>query len=194
VKVILLSALSFLLGSIPTGLLVARSRGIDLRNIGSGNIGATNVLRTAGRREALLTLLGDVLKGALPVIAAGYYQTGTPYEGLIGLCAVLGHDFSVFLRFRGGKGVATSLGVLGVYSPQTGLVTIIIWLMTVILTRYSSLGALISFGLLPLSMLVFDSPEKSIIAFFMSVLIFWKHRTNITRLINGSEPKVGRKA
>jgi glycerol-3-phosphate acyltransferase PlsY len=194
VKVILLSALSFLLGSIPTGLLVARSRGIDLRNIGSGNIGATNVLRTAGRREALLTLLGDVLKGALPVIAAGYYQTGTPYEGLIGLCAVLGHDFSVFLRFRGGKGVATSLGVLGVYSPQTGLVTIIIWLMTVILTRYSSLGALISFGLLPLSMFVFDSPEKSIIAFFMSVLIFWKHRTNITRLINGSEPKVGRKA
>jgi glycerol-3-phosphate acyltransferase PlsY len=194
VKVILLSALSFLLGSIPTGLLVARSRGIDLRNIGSGNIGATNVLRTAGRREALLTLLGDVLKGALPVIAAGYYQTGTPYEGLIGLCAVLGHDFSVFLRFRGGKGVATSLGVLGVYSPQTGLVTIIIWLMTVILTRYSSLGALISFGLLPLSMLVFDSPEKSIIAFFMSVLIFWKHRTNITRLINGSELKVGRKA
>jgi len=194
VKVILLSALSFLLGSIPTGLLVARSRGIDLRNIGSGNIGATNVLRTAGRREALLTLLGDVLKGALPVIAAGYYQTGTLYEGLIGLCAVLGHDFSVFLRFRGGKGVATSLGVLGVYSPQTGLVTIIIWLMTVILTKYSSLGALISFGLLPLSMFVFDSPEKLIVAFFMSVLIFWKHRTNITRLINGSESKVGRKA
>ncbi len=193
-KVILLSALSFLLGSIPTGLLVARSRGIDLRNIGSGNIGATNVLRSAGRREALLTLLGDVLKGALPVIAAGYYQTGTLYEGLIGLCAVLGHDFSVFLRFRGGKGVATSLGVLGVYSPQTGLVTIIIWLMTVILTKYSSLGALISFGLLPLSMFIFDSPEKLIVAFSISVLIFWKHRTNITRLINGSEPKVGRKA
>jgi glycerol-3-phosphate acyltransferase PlsY len=193
-KVILLSALAFLLGSIPTGLLIARSRGIDLRNTGSGNIGATNVLRTAGRREALLTLLGDFLKGAIPVIAAGYYQTGTLYEGLIGVCAVLGHNFSIFLGFRGGKGVATSLGVLGIYSPQTGLATSIIWLMTVMLTKYSSLGALVSFGLLPLSMFVLDSPEKMTASFFMSVLIFWKHRPNITRLLTGTEPKIGRKA
>lgn len=192
-KVILLSALAFLLGSVPTGLLIARARGIDLRNVGSGNIGATNVLRATGRREALLTLLGDFLKGALPVIAARYYQTGALDEGLIGLCAILGHDFSIFLGFRGGKGVATSLGVLGIYSPQTGLATIIIWLMTVTLTKYSSLGALISFGLLPLSIFLFDDLEKLGVAFLMTVLIFLKHRANIIRLLKGNEPKIGRK-
>jgi glycerol-3-phosphate acyltransferase PlsY len=137
VKVALLSAAAFLLGSIPTGMWVAKSRGVNLRGAGSGNIGATNVLRTTGKGAAVLTLFGDIAKGSLAVLMAKYFHTGVFYEGIIGIFAVLGHNFSLFLKFRGGKGVATSIGVLSIYSPQTGLITIIIWLMTVLITRYS---------------------------------------------------------
>jgi glycerol-3-phosphate acyltransferase PlsY len=190
-KIVLLSALAFLLGSLPTGLIVTRLKGVDLKNVGSGNIGATNVLRTAGKGPALLTLIGDSLKGVCAVLLARYFGAGVFFEGLVGLCAVLGHDFSVFLKFRGGKGVATSLGVLTIYSPQTGLFTIIIWLMTVLITRYSSLGALVSFGLLPLSALVLDSREKMPVLLILTVLIYIRHSDNIHRIIKGTEPRVG---
>ena len=190
-KVLLLASLAFLLGSLPTGLLIAKVRGVDLKETGSGNIGATNVLRTTGKGPALLTLIGDSAKGAVAVLIARYFGAGVFFEGVVGLCAVLGHTFSLFLKFRGGKGVATSLGVLTIYSPQTGLLTIIIWLMTVLITRYSSLGALVSFGLLPLGALVLDSREKVPVLFLMTLLIFVRHKDNIRRIIKGTEPRIG---
>lgn len=193
-KIVILSALAFLLGSLPTGLLIAKVKGIDLKSSGSGNIGATNVLRTAGKWSALLTLLGDCLKGAAAVLLARYLNAGLFFEGVIGLFAVLGHNFSLFLKFRGGKGVATSLGVLIIYSPQIGVFTIIIWLMTVLISRYSSLGALVSFGLMPLIALVFESPWKMPVLLIMTMMIFLRHRENIRRLARGTESKVGARA
>ncbi len=189
-----LAVISFLLGSIPSGLLIARARGVDLKKNGSGNIGATNVLRTTGKGPALLTLTGDILKGVAAAALAAHFLPGRPvYEGLIGLCSVLGHDFSAFLKFRGGKGVATSLGVLSVYAPQAAIFITIIWIMTVLLTRYSSLGALVSFGLLPLIML-FVSKEKVPVAILLTALLFIRHRDNIARLVRGEESKVGRRS
>jgi len=190
-KLLLLSILAFILGSLPTGLIVARVKGIDLKNVGSGNIGATNVLRTTGRLPALITLIGDFSKGVIAVLIARYLGTGIFFEGIVGLFAILGHDFSLFLNFRGGKGVATSLGVLTIYSPQTGLFAIIIWLMTVLITRYSSLGALVSFGLLPIGALALDSRVKVPVIFLMTVLIFLRHMDNISRLLKGTESKIG---
>jgi acyl phosphate:glycerol-3-phosphate acyltransferase len=190
-KVLFLASLAFLLGSLPTGLLIAKVWGVNLKETGSCNIGATNVLRTTGKGPALLTLIGDSAKGAVAVLIARYFGAGVFLEGVVGLCAVLGHTFSLFLKFRGGKGVATSLGVLTIYSPQTGLLTIIIWLMTVLITRYSSLGALVSFGLLPLGALVLDSREKVPLLFLMTLLIFVRHKDNIRRIIKGTEPRIG---
>ncbi len=193
-KALLLTSLAFLIGSLPSGLLIAKVRGVNLKEVGSGNIGATNVLRTIGKWAAFLTLIGDSAKGAVAVLIARYYGAGVFFEGVVGLCAVLGHNFSLFLKFRGGKGVATSLGVLTIYSPQTGLFTIIIWLMTVLITRYSSLGALVSFGFLPLSVSVLDSREKVPVLLMMTLLIFVSHKDNIRRLIKGTEPRIGAQA
>lgn len=192
-KVILLSVAAFIIGSIPTGLFIARSRGIDLKQKGSGNIGATNVLRTTGKWPAFFTLCGDTLKGAAAVLLARHYDTGILYEGVIGIFSILGHNFSLFLRFRGGKGVATSLGVLSVYSPLTALFTAILWLLTIFATKYSSLGALVSFGFLPVSMILFDTGEKFPIALTMALMIFIRHSENISRLARGTEPKSGKK-
>jgi glycerol-3-phosphate acyltransferase PlsY len=166
-------------------------KGVDIKNAGSGNIGATNVLRTTGRVPAVITLIGDFAKGAIAVVVARYFGAGVFFEGIAGLFAILGHNYSLFLHFKGGKGVATSLGVLTIYSPQTGLLAIIIWLMTVFVTRYSSLGALVSFGLLPIGALVLDSRVKVPVIFLMSVLIFLRHMDNISRLVKGTEPKIG---
>jgi len=206
---VFLLLLSFLIGSIPTGLLVVRGKGIDPRKVGSGNVGATNVLRAAGKKAALLTLIGDIAKGAIPlliykVLFMGYRigYTGplllpisdrhTAAEGLLGLASIAGHDFSFLLKGRGGKGVATSLGVLVVLSPYVALFSAMLWLITAKCTRYSSLSALVAFGLLPLSFYLIDySKEKIFIACAITLLIFIKHRANIKRLINGTESKIG---
>ena len=193
-KLIFLAACSFLLGSIPTGLLIAKTRGIDLKKCGSGNIGATNVLRTTGKLPALLTLVGDFLKGTGAAWLGGYYGLDISGQGIVGLCAILGHDFSVFLKFRGGKGVATSLGVLSIYSPQTCIFTIIIWAMIALITRYSSLGAILSFGILPFSIIFLDTREKFLFAFFAMILVMIKHRDNLSRLLKGTESKIGVKS
>ncbi len=194
----ILSAIVFIaayfIGSIPTGLLIARSRGVDLRSVGSGNIGATNVLRALGKEAAILTLLGDMAKGAIAVAIARAAGTGLLLEGLAGVTAILGHNFSVFLRFRGGKGVATSLGVLAVLSPPVTLFTVTLWLVTVKWSRISSLAALVSFGLLPFSFYMIDySREKMAIAAAITVLVFLRHIPNIRRLIQGTESRIGEK-
>jgi acyl phosphate:glycerol-3-phosphate acyltransferase len=195
---ILISALiivSFLTGSIPFGIIVSRIKGVDLKKVGSGNIGATNVLRSMGKSPAALTLLGDILKGTLAVALGRHFGVGAWYEGLIGLSAILGHNFSVFLHFKGGKGVATSLGVLLIYSPLAALCTIIIWLAVALYTRYSSLGAIVSFGLLPFSEYILDTgnKEKLIITVFIAVFILLRHSDNIVRLLKGTERRIGQR-
>ncbi|PIV44571.1 MAG: acyl-phosphate glycerol 3-phosphate acyltransferase [Nitrospirae bacterium CG_4_10_14_0_8_um_filter_41_23] len=193
IKYILLFITAFLLGSIPFGIIIAKAKGVNLKKVGSGNIGATNVLRSLGKWPAALTLLGDVLKGTAAIAIGRYLGAGPVYEGLVGFSAILGHNFSIFLGFRGGKGVATSLGVLSIYSPQIALFTFIIWLVVVIFTKYSSMGALVSFGLLPINILFFDGREKLFTAILITILIFIRHRDNIQRLIKGTERKIGQR-
>lgn len=191
----LIIAYAYLMGSIPFGLLIAKTKGIDPRKSGSGNIGSTNVLRAVGKGAALLTLIGDIIKGMFPMALAMYFDMGTIFQGAVGITAVLGHDFSIFLRFRGGKGVATSIGVILIYLPQAGILTIMVWLVTVVITKYSSLGALVSFGLLPLTVAMSGySTERIGVATVISVLIFIRHWKNIGRLIKGEEGKSGEKA
>lgn len=192
---LLLIIISFLLGSLPFGVIIAKVKGVDLKKVGSGNIGATNVLRTLGKWPAVLTLLGDILKGTAAVAVGRYLSVGPVYEGIMGLFAILGHNFSLFLGFRGGKGVATSLGVLFIYSPQVGLFTLIIWLVVVLMTRYSSLGAVVSFGLLPINILLFAyTKEKLIISIVITALLLLRHAGNISRLMKGTERKIGERA
>lgn len=192
-KILLLAVAAFFIGSVPTGVLISRSRGIDLKQKGSGNIGATNVLRTAGKGPAVITLLGDVLKGAAAMLLARHFGAGVMFEGVIGISSILGHNFSIFMKFKGGKGVATSLGVLSVYSPQTALFTVMLWLLTVLITKYSSLGALVSFGFLPVNMILFDTEEKFPIALIITLMMFIRHRENMSRLAKGTEPRIGKK-
>lgn len=192
-RIIILLSFAFLVGSIPFGIIVAKAKGVDLKKVGSGNIGATNVLRSLGKWHAIVTLLGDILKGTLVVAIGRYLEVGPFYEGLIGISAILGHNFSIFLRFKGGKGVATSLGVLAIYTPQVALVTVVLWLLVVVSTRYSSLGALVSFGLLPVSVLFLDDSKKLITALLITALIIVRHRDNIQRLLKGTERRIGQR-
>ena len=191
-KLLLLIVLAFMIGSIPFGTIIANMRGVALRQVGSGNIGATNVLRAVGVWPAVFTLLGDIAKGMVAVAIGKYFLGDTPLVGTIGFAAVLGHTHSLFLGFKGGKGVATTIGVLLLYVPKVAVITILIWIIVVSFTRYSSLGAIISLGLLPLSILLFDSgKEKLIFSILIAVLILLKHSTNIKRLVSGKEPRIG---
>ncbi len=194
-KAALLIIFAFLLGSIPFGVVIARAKGVDLKKVGSGNIGATNVLRAMGKGPALLTLFGDVMKGVLAVAAGKYFFNDLAIEGILGLSAIVGHNFSFFLGFRGGKGVATSIGVLLLYSPKAALVTVILWLATIVATRYSSMGAIVSFGVLPFSIWLLDyTPEKVVVSLAITFLLLLRHAANIKRLIKRIEPRIGEKA
>lgn len=193
-RALLLIIASFLIGSIPFGVIIARLRGLDIRKVGSGNIGATNVLRSMGKIPAILTLLGDLFKGTAVILFAQHLAVSPWVAGLMGLSVIAGHDFSIFQGFRGGKGVATSLGVLLAYSPVAALFTILIWLGVVFVTRYSSLGALIAFTVLPVNVFWWDySIEKFMIAIIITALLILKHVSNIQRLARGTESKIGAK-
>jgi len=187
--------IAYIIGSIPFGVLIAKAKGIDLQSIGSRNIGATNVLRAVGKGAAVVTLLGDFLKGTIAVMLARVTVGGDFWEGIIGITAVLGHIYSIFLSFRGGKGVATGLGVLAVYSPLPALIAIIIWVLTAISTRYSSLASITAFISLPLIFFLFGaSMIKIFFAMAITFLIILKHKDNIKRLIEGTETRIGEKA
>ncbi len=191
---ILLAALAFgyFLGSIPFGLLLTRLAGLgDVRSIGSGNIGATNVLRTGNRSLAAATLFLDALKGALAVILAERFGIGLGI--LAGFGAFVGHLFPIWLGFKGGKGVATYLGALLPISPIAALAFTVIWLATAFLTRYSSLSALIACMTVPIALLMLGFGDASIVFSLMSLLVFWKHRANIQRLMAGDESRIGRR-
>lgn len=194
-KLALLLAASFLMGSVPFGIVASRLRGVDPRNTGSGNIGATNVLRSAGKGAALFTLLGDMLKGTAAVALGMVLDMGHLEQGLMGLASVVGHDFSVFLKFKGGKGVATSMGVMLIYVPMAGILAIVLWLATVFALRYSSLGAIVAFVLLPFAVKSIGYPgEKVIVSVIISALLMARHAGNIKRLMSGTERRIGEKA
>jgi glycerol-3-phosphate acyltransferase PlsY len=191
--------LGYLLGSIPFGLLLTRAAGLgDIRTIGSGNIGATNVLRTGNRKIAAATLLLDGLKGAVAVLLAraiGSGALGGPEAALwAGRGAVLGHCFPIWLGFRGGKGAATAYGVLIAAAWPVGLLAGAIWLAMAKLVRISSASALTSFALAPVLALLLADPATALLALAIAVLIFARHHENIRRLLAGTEPRIGSRA
>lgn len=190
----LIAALVFgyLLGSIPFGLILTRAAGLgDVRKIGSGNIGATNVLRTGNKGLAALTLLLDALKGSAAVLLAGLY--GPDQAVVAGLGAFLGHLFPVWLGFRGGKGVATYLGVLVAIAWQGALAFAVAWLGVALVTRYSSLAALVAAVAVPVVLYLLNFVQAAELFTLMSVIVFFKHRANIGRLLNGTETRIGAK-
>jgi glycerol-3-phosphate acyltransferase PlsY len=186
--------LGYLFGSIPFGLILTRLAGTkDLRSIGSGNIGATNVLRTGHKGLAAATLLLDMLKGTAAVIVAGYFD-GPNAAMLAALGAFLGHLFPVWLKFRGGKGVAVYIGVLlGLFWPAA-LAFCLIWLATAVASRYSSLAALVASLVTPIFLWWLGHLALAALFAAMTVLLFYMHRENIKRLLAGSEGKIGQKA
>jgi len=181
----------YLLGSIPFGLLLTRVAGLgDIRNMGSGNIGATNVLRTGHKGVAAVTLLLDTAKGLLAVFVAARF--GDVAALAAGAGAVLGHVFPIWLQFRGGKGVATTYGVMIAICWPAAVLALLIWAAIAALTRYSSLAALVSMASLPALAWVFSGPILSMFASALALLVIACHRANIVRLWRGTEPRIGR--
>jgi glycerol-3-phosphate acyltransferase PlsY len=189
---------SYLLGSIPFGLIIVRIRsGIDVRSVGSGNIGATNVLRVVGRGEAVLTLILDAAKGYLAVLLAGLLTDhALPVIGCAAMAAILGHIFPVYLRFRGGKGVATAFGVFLYLSTKPVLISLGVFLLVVLLWRYVSLASIVAAAAFPFSYFLLErssssSPWILFSACFCACLIVLKHHENIQRLLKGTERRLG---
>ncbi|MDH4439120.1 MAG: glycerol-3-phosphate 1-O-acyltransferase PlsY [Rhizobium sp.] len=185
--------LGYLLGSIPFGLLLTKMAGLgDLRSIGSGNIGATNVLRTGNKKLAAATLLLDALKAtaaALIALALFGHNAGL----LAGFAAFIGHLFPVWLGFKGGKGVATYIGTLLGVAPLMVLVFAVVWLSVAFITRYSSLSALVATLVIPVVLWILGVEEAALVTAAMTVITYWRHKTNIERLIAGTEGKIGQK-
>lgn len=185
-------AFGYLCGSIPFGLLIPKLAGLgDVRNIGSGNIGATNVLRTGNKAVAFCTLLADVLKGTIPVLVAS--QWGPDMTIVAALGAFLGHVLPIWLKFKGGKGVATFIGVqLGLYWP-VALIFMAVWLMVALLFRFSSLSALVASVVAPIAAAMLHEWQIAELLTLMTVIIFFTHRANIGRLFKGEEARIGAK-
>lgn len=181
---------AYLLGSIPTGLLLGKLYGIDVRQQGSGNIGATNLYRTVGRKVGVITLLGDCLKGLLPVLLAWKLGMGEPMQAWIGLAAFCGHVFSIFLLFKGGKGVATALGVYLALAPLAVLGALLVFIILVAIWRYISLGSVVAAAVMPVVIWFRPhSPELLIATALISIIVIAKHHANIKRLLEGNEAK-----
>jgi glycerol-3-phosphate acyltransferase PlsY len=193
---ILAVLLSYLIGAVPFGIFFGRMlANIDVRSVGSGNIGATNVLRAAGKKAAVMTLLADCLKGLFPVLVVKLMFHNDLITGLTGAAAILGHNYPVYLAFKGGKGVATSFGVVLAVAPWIGLACVITWLVVARIWRYSSLSALIAFALFPVVTFIAYPGSRPIglLSIFVFGMIYYRHRENIKRLLAGTEPKIGQK-
>ena len=185
--------LGYLLGSIPFGLILTRFAGLgDIRAIGSGNIGATNVLRTGNKKLAAATLIGDALKGTIAVLVAGHFW-GPEAAILAGFGAFIGHIFSIWLGFKGGKGVATYLGVLIGLAWPIALLFAAVWIAIAYLTRYSSLAALVASLIVPIVLLATGDTQKGLLFALLALILFIKHRANIGRLLGGTESRIGQK-
>ncbi len=199
---ILTGLAAYLLGSIPTGFLVARSRGVDIRTVGSGNIGATNVLRTLGKPLGIFVLLMDALKGWLAVavvakVTADFFYPGAGQTALewfklcAAVCVILGHNFTCWLNFKGGKGIATSAGVLVALVLVPLLIILGIWIAVFAVSRYVSLASIAAAGALPFAeLLVGESLTIIIVTGLLSVMAIYKHKANIQRLLNGTENRI----
>jgi len=197
--------IGYLLGSIPFGLLVARGRGIDIRKHGSGNIGATNVLRTVGKKWGILVFILDALKGVLAVVLAqrvfaGWLPPGStltvPHLGILGgLACVLGHNFPVWLNFKGGKGIATTAGVLIGLLPAAAGVALLVWLAVFYGTRYVSLASIAAAITVPITVWLLERQSNALFWFSVvaAILAIWRHRSNIQRLLAGTESRFERK-
>ncbi|QFU16652.1 glycerol-3-phosphate 1-O-acyltransferase PlsY [Microvirga thermotolerans] len=182
----------YLLGSIPFGVIFTRMAGLgDIRKVGSGNIGATNVLRTGRKGLAAATLVGDALKGTVAVVVAGLW--GQDLATVAALGAFLGHLYPVWLGFKGGKGVATFIGVLIGLMPLAALIFALIWLSVAYLKRYSSLAALVATAATPPVLWALGEPKMAGVILILVVLLWWKHSENISRLVAGTEGKIGQK-
>jgi acyl phosphate:glycerol-3-phosphate acyltransferase len=191
---LLIAVFAYLLGSIPFGLILTQLAGLgDIRAIGSGNIGATNVLRTGNKWLAAATLLLDGGKGWLAVVWIEAYGHGG--VALAALCVVLGHLFPLWLRFKGGKGVATGLGVFFAFGWPIGAVCCAAWLLTALIFRFSSLAALVAYAAAPVAAWHFTASWKTAaLTVLIAALVYWKHRGNISRLLKGEEPRIGKKS
>ncbi len=179
---------AYLLGSIPTGLLLGKLCGVDVRREGSGNIGATNLYRTVGRWVGVMTLAGDCLKGAVPVLLASRYCSPPECAAWVGLAAFSGHVFSLFLKFRGGKGVATALGVFLVLSPLAVVYALALFVGLMLVWRYVSLGSIMAAALMPLAVVFLGGGrDLFLVTLIISLVVIVKHHENIRRLVTGTE-------
>lgn len=192
---LLFMVVGYLLGTIPTGYLVARLRGVNIQEVGSGNIGATNVLRTLGWLPAALVMVFDPLKGALATLLPTLLGASNWTVALAGLAAVVGNSFNVFLRLRGGKGIATSIGVFVVVDPLTSLLCVLVGLFTILVSRYVSLGSIVGMFSLPLFVIAGGNFPVShlFLAVCLSALTIFRHRDNVKRLLAGTERRFGQK-
>ncbi len=187
---ILIMIAIYLIAAIPTGVFLARLMGgEDVRQKGSGNIGATNVYRVAGKLAGVLTLVGDTLKGFLPLLAFKTWLEPTPTQlGIASAVAILGHCYPVYLKFKGGKGVATALGIFLVLSPKAVFFALIVFILTVATTRYISLGSVLAALSAPFVILLLNHPQPIFLAtLFIAALVIWRHNSNIRRLLDGTE-------
>ena len=185
----------YVLGSVPTGILVGRAWGVDIRQVGSGNIGMANVLRSVGKKAAAVTMLGDMLKGLVPVVAA-HLLTGNEWVvAAVALAAVVGHCWPVFLRFKGGKGVATGAGTSIGLVPVVGLALFAFWWAVVLVSKYTSLGAIAVMLVSPVVFLLSGQPAPYVLYTVIGgALVLWRHRENARALVKGTERKIGEDA
>jgi len=185
----------YLLGSVPTGLLAGRAYGVDVRQVGSGNIGMANVLRAAGKAAAGITMIGDMLKGLVPVLTARLLVDSDWVVAAVALAALAGHCWPVFLRFKGGKGVATGAGTSIGLAPVVGIGLFAFWWVVVLVSRYTSLGAIAVMVLSPVAFYLSGQPTPYVMYTIAGgALVLWKHRENARALLKGTERKIGQKA
>ena len=193
---VMLLAAAYLIGSIPFGILVGRGLfGVDPREVGSGNIGTVNSMRALGKVGGALVLVGDVSKGIAPTLfASAFLHLNAWIVAATGLATIAGHNWSVFLRFGGGKGVATGLGVVVVLAWQAALAFAVVWLATVLITRYASLASILGSAAVPLAFVAVKSPLAYVVFGVVALaFVMWRHATNIQRLFSGTELKLGQK-
>ena len=195
IPAVIASVAAYLIGSVSAAILICRMMNLpDPRETGSGNPGATNVLRVGGKLPAALTLLGDALKGLLPVAVTGLIVPHPPTIALVAMAAFLGHLYPVFFDFRGGKGVATALGALFGLSMQIGFLASVAWLVMSLAFRMSSLAALVTFAIVPLMLLTAGHNAFAMVYVVIAGFLLYSHRENIKRIVAGTEPKIGKKA
>lgn len=187
----LLVLFAYLFGSVPTGYILGSLAGVDVRKAGSGNVGATNVARVVGKRHGIFTLVADIAKGLVPVVIALYLSLTSTATALVGVAAFLGHLYPVFLRFQGGKGVATALGIFLGLSPWATLVLMPIFVLVILATRVVSLSSMVAAASAPIVFwLLTSSPILTGTSVFIALMIILRHRGNIQRLLSGTEPRV----